>query len=245
MQDTDEVTKEMGGVSVSERLTGHKLSLTHRSLHLYLVGGRRPPLVFTPRDEGDIAASHFLDVCGKSDPSPLHTEDLNGTKEDIHHCDRQRKSTSILDLTCVPSHTVFTPSPFRYNVLIPKRSHCTPWISPWGIEPQDSTVGKCRHPPKLGLASLAAGCYSRTLQRQRRRLAVTSHPRKAYTSLWTETDRKAMEDLRFLSKPVSVFVNYLNPPNVGLLFERKSTREDVGRSVHRNKRAALLTQHWT
>lgn len=26
---------------------------------------------------------------------------------------------------------------------------------------------------------------------------------------WTETDRKAMEDLRFFSKPVSVFVNYL------------------------------------
>lgn len=30
-----------------------------------------------------------------------------------------------------------------------------------------------------------------------------------YNTQWTETDRKAMEDLRFFSKPVSVFVNYL------------------------------------
>lgn len=30
-----------------------------------------------------------------------------------------------------------------------------------------------------------------------------------HNTQWIETDRKAMEDLRFFSKPVSVFVNYL------------------------------------
>lgn len=30
-----------------------------------------------------------------------------------------------------------------------------------------------------------------------------------FNTQWTEIDRKSMEDMRYFSKPVSVFVNYL------------------------------------